>query len=214
MTNAWGTFRMAEVARKVGAKFIHVSTGSVMNGKPISYYGVSKLAGESYLRAVAEYYSHFNFSVVRVYHVYGPRQDDSDKGGVVPIFIRQAYNQQPLTIHGDGMQVRHFTYVQDVVNALIYVACGNYHAKYFDFFNRDKTTIFNLARKVSRLMNADTFCFKFSDPRPGDIKNFDQKPTLDSASGFMDLEFGLKKTIDWYLEQYEWKRGNISMCSY
>ena len=55
--------------------------------------------------------------MLRYYHVYGPRQDDSDKGGVIPIFIRNILTGLPICVTGDGGQVRHFTYVKDVVNA-------------------------------------------------------------------------------------------------
>ncbi len=45
IVNAWGSFCVFEAAREVGAKVVHVSTGSVNHGRPVSLYGVSKLAG-------------------------------------------------------------------------------------------------------------------------------------------------------------------------
>ena len=90
--NAGGTFNLLELARDTGVeKFVHVSTGSVY-GKaeyyptdethplnPTSYYGVSKLAGEKYVRAFKDLYG-MNVSMLRYYHVYGPRQESSDVG--------------------------------------------------------------------------------------------------------------------------------------
>lgn len=182
---------------------IHVSTGSVMAGKPVSYYGVSKLAGESYLRAVSEYYPDFRFAVIRVYHVYGPRQDDSDKGGVIPIFIRQVYNLKPLTIHGDGLQVRHFTFVDDVVRALMFLALNDFGENYFDFLNPDRTTILALAKKITDLMDCEVFQYEHTRSRPGDIRQFTTQSTLVIPGGMTSINNGLRDTIAWYMQEYD-----------
>ena len=77
---------------------------------PTSYYGVSKLAGEKYARAFAHLYG-MDTTMLRYYHVYGPRQENSDVGGVVSIFARRAMEGKPLVIFGDCTQMRSFTYV-------------------------------------------------------------------------------------------------------
>jgi UDP-glucose 4-epimerase len=117
--NALGTLRMVRAAAEAGVrKFVHASTGSVLGEAtvPVSYYGVSKLAGESYCRVVGDA-TGLDYTILRYYHVIGTRQDGSDLGGVVPIFVRQALAGRPLTIEGDGEQTRSFTSVFDVVRA-------------------------------------------------------------------------------------------------
>jgi len=205
MVNAWGSFRVFDLARKLGAKVVHVSTGSVNRGRPVSFYGVSKMAGEAYLRAFREYYEDFRYAALRIYHVYGPRQDSSDRGGVIPIFIRQAHENRPLTIHGDGDQVRHFTYVKDVVNALFFLADDRYNHHHFDFLNDEALSIFNLARKINQIMEKETHSFTFQDPKLGDIKKFYVKSSLDIPGTMTRLDDGLQETIDWYTDKFEKK---------
>jgi UDP-glucose 4-epimerase len=117
--NALGTMRLVRMAARGGVrKFVHASTGSVT--APVSYYGVSKQAGESYCRAIGDM-TGLDYTILRHYHVIGPRQDASDTGGVVPIFARRALAGLPLSIDGDGEQLRSFTSVKDTVLASLIV---------------------------------------------------------------------------------------------
>lgn len=91
--NAKGTFNLLDLAvRHKVKKFVHASTGSVYGEpvffpqgenhplNPVSYYGISKLAGEKYVIAFTKMHG-LNATVLRYYHVYGPRQEHSDVGG-------------------------------------------------------------------------------------------------------------------------------------
>jgi UDP-glucose 4-epimerase len=88
---------------------------------PISYYGISKYAAERYvLAAAARPDLDFEFCVTsfRMFTVYGPRQAlDNPYQGVLSIFIGNQLLGRPLTIYGDGNQVRDFVYVADVAEA-------------------------------------------------------------------------------------------------
>ncbi|MEX0621769.1 MAG: SDR family NAD(P)-dependent oxidoreductase [Candidatus Woykebacteria bacterium] len=132
--NAKGTFNLLELARDSGVKkFVHASTGSVYGEpmqfpqtedhplNPTSVYGVSKLAGEKYAKLFERSFG-LDTTVLRYFHVFGPRQDFGDFGGVVAIFIRNMLRDEPITIFGDGTQQRSFTYVGDVVKANLLVA--------------------------------------------------------------------------------------------
>lgn len=123
--NAKGTLLVLQAAKKHNVKkFIHASTGSVYGEqkfltedsplRPVSYYGVSKLAGEKYVAMFG-----IPYTIFRYFHVFGQRQDTSDLGGVIAIFISKYLKKQPITIYGNGDQVRSFTYVKDVVEANI-----------------------------------------------------------------------------------------------
>lgn len=128
--NIDGTWNMLNIALKVGCKkFIHASTGSIYgetNGEkitenhsldPVSYYGVSKLAGEKYVNLFNKLYG-IETTIFRYSSVYGTRQrTDGKGGGVISIYIERAKRGDDLLIYGDGKQTRSFTYVGDVVEA-------------------------------------------------------------------------------------------------
>lgn len=200
--NAWGTFSVLENAVKVGAKIIHASTGSVNNGRPKSFYGVSKQAGESYVRAFREYYPDFEYGILRYYHVYGPRQDSGPFGGVIPIFARQSLSGQCMTIFGDGEQVRHFTSVKDVVRANLFAANQDEPCE-FDVVSDTRITIDDLADRIGELTG--NRWKDYQDATRGDIRSFDVSNMAIKADGFqfsIPFDKGLKETVDWYREVF------------
>src|SRR6185503_15596975 len=82
----------------------------------ISPYGVSKLAGEYYLRALAALRG-FEGVAMRYANVFGPRQDPKSEAGVVSIFVSRLLEGRPLTVFGDGTQTRDYVFVKDVARA-------------------------------------------------------------------------------------------------
>ena len=84
---------------------------------PKSPYAVSKLTGEYYCRVFSELYGLDTISF-RYFNVFGPRQDPEGKySNVIPIFLKWAFADEPLQIHGTGKQARDFTYIDNVVFA-------------------------------------------------------------------------------------------------
>ncbi len=79
-------------------------------------YAVTKLADESFGYAYAQKYG-LNIIIARLFNTIGPRQV-AQYGMVVPSFVRQAINNQPVTVYGDGTQTRSFCDVRDIVKAL------------------------------------------------------------------------------------------------
>lgn len=217
--NGKGTFNVLELARDFGVKkVIHASTGSVYGEarympqdeehplNPTSYYGVSKLAGEKYVKAFAHLYG-MDVTVLRYFHVYGPRQESSDVGGVVPIFIRRLLNGQPPIIFGDGTQQRSFTYVKDVVRANLLVAAHpDAKGGVFNCASGIKITIGELAHRLIRLCGyAGQLEPLYQDWTPGDIKVFDISNRKLRALGFefaMDWDMGLSETLEWYRQRW------------
>lgn len=182
--NAQATLRLLMNAATSGVrKFVHASTGSVFGElqakqdedhptRPRSFYGVSKLAGEGYCRVVNEMYG-LNTTVLRYYHVIGPRQDDSDNGGVVPIFIKRCEEGRPLTIFGTGEQVRSFTSVNDVVSAnLLVAALEETEGEAYNCASGIQVSIQELAEFVIESTESDVG-IEYADWRPGDIIRFD-----------------------------------------
>jgi UDP-glucose 4-epimerase len=214
--NAQGTLNILEASRKHNIKkFIHASTGSVYGDakyyptnedhpvNPNSYYGVSKLAGEKYVRLFNHLYG-MDVTILRYFHVYGPRQDYSDVGGVVSIFGRRAFNNKPLVIYGDGTQLRSFTSVYDVVNINKLVAqTKGTTAEAYNCASGVKITIQELAEKVLKHF-AKPLKIEYQNWKPGDVKIFDVNNEKIKRLGFefqVDFDVGLSKTLEW-VEQH------------
>ena len=88
---------------------------------PLSPYGASKAAAETYMRLFARLHGVSTLSL-RIANVYGPRQDPSVGSGVVAIFAAAASAGRPATIYGDGSQTRDYVFVDDVVAAFLAAA--------------------------------------------------------------------------------------------
>ncbi|MDC0614624.1 SDR family NAD(P)-dependent oxidoreductase [Schleiferiaceae bacterium] len=185
--NARGTLIMLELAKKYGVKkFVHASTGSVYGEPslfpqteehpldPVSYYGVSKLAGERYVILYSKLFG-LDTTCLRYFHVYGPRQESNEFGGVVSIFIRNMLNGENLTIFGDGTQQRSFTWVKDIVKANILVATKpEANGECYNCASGITVTINELAEFIYNNMNSNSgTIIEHGDWLIGDIMKFD-----------------------------------------
>lgn len=217
--NAGGTFNMLEFAVKHGVKkFVHASTGSVYGEAqyfpqdeahplmPTSYYGVSKLAGEKYVGTFAKLYN-LDTTALRYFHIYGPRQESSDVGGVVTIFTRKMIEGKPITIFGDGTQQRSFTSVEDVVKVnLLSATTPAATGMVFNCASGIKVTITELAQKIGAALGVKPV-IEYGDWVPGDIKVFDVSNELVRKTlgiDFVtDFDTELAKTVDWAKNFFE-----------
>lgn len=131
--NVVGTINVLEAARACGARVVFASTGGAGYGeydglpiptpetcatRPMSHYGMSKMAGEGYCGLYSRLYD-VPTVVLRLGNVYGPRQDPHGEAGVVAIFAGRMLDGIAPTVFGDGLQTRDYVYVGDVVDAFI-----------------------------------------------------------------------------------------------
>jgi UDP-glucose 4-epimerase len=127
--NVRGLLNILELARKHGiGKMILAASGGTYYGecgrparesdppRPLSPYGITKLAGEHYLRAYSALHG-IDFTILRYGNVYGPRQDPHGEAGVVAIFCQRLLAAQPVLVFGDGRQQRDYVFVADVARA-------------------------------------------------------------------------------------------------
>ncbi|MCC7298735.1 MAG: NAD-dependent epimerase/dehydratase family protein [Bacteroidia bacterium] len=161
-------------------------------------YAVSKLAGEHLAHA---YYKQFNLPVVTVrpFNVYGPGQTGE---GAIQIFIKKALQNQDITIHGDGAQIRAWCYVDDFVECLF--ECIENPKAIGHSFNignaRAVITILGLAQTVCRVLKSESK-INFVAPLSADIAV--RIPSVDKSEeilGFKaktDLEEGILNTAEW-----------------
>lgn len=171
-----------------------------MIGKPTSFYGLTKLTGEGYLRI---YEQAFGLKTVcfRYSNVYGPRQGDGGEGGVISIFTRLINEGQGLTIFGDGEQTRDFIYVDDVVEANIKAMNHPELTGVYNISTNTSTSVNKLVSYFKSISNKDLPVY-YEAERTGDIRHSrlcNQKAKVDfDFLATVDLECGLRDTISYF----------------
>ncbi len=212
--NGEGAFNLLELSRDKGVKkFVHASTGSVYGEAkitpqteehplcPVSYYGVSKLAGERYAKAFEHLYG-LDTTILRYFHVYGPRQESGEFGGVIAIFARAILSGKHPIIFGDGTQERSFTYVKDCVNANLFVAVTDgTKGQEYNCASGINVTVGKLCETMLDILDRKDLKPEYRDWLVGDIKKFDISNEKLRSFGFefrASFEEGLAETIKYY----------------
>jgi UDP-glucose 4-epimerase len=208
--NVTGLLNVLEAAAAAGVrKFCFSSSAAVygdnpavpkleaMPPEPRSPYASTKLEGEHYCQQFAES-GRLETVALRFFNVFGPRQNpDSAYAAAVPIFIRQALTNQPLTIHGDGIQTRDFIYVKDIAAACIFAATTLELSGVFNAGYGNQITVLDLARRIIALTGSRSE-IRHSSERPGDVRHSVANVEALRRAGFQPagtLEAGLAETI-------------------
>jgi nucleoside-diphosphate-sugar epimerase len=216
--NVSGTLNVLVAARDAGCEGVVFASSSAVYGeqtefplreglvcRPISPYGVSKLAGERYMAAFT---SSFGLPTVslRFFNVFGPKQNpNAEYAAVVPRFMRAALEHKPVTIFGDGEQARDFVFVGDVVNACLLArgALGSSAAgQAFNAATGERHTVNQLASTIAGLAMGEQPDPIHAPSRPGDVResHADISAARDSL-GFTperSFEQGLASTMEWF----------------
>ncbi|MFC2091170.1 NAD-dependent epimerase/dehydratase family protein, partial [Elusimicrobiota bacterium] len=182
--NINGTLTMLIAARDAGGKKLVYASSSSAYGDtkelpkkeehrplPISPYAVSKLTGEHYCRAFAHTFGMDTVSL-RYFNVFGPRQSPFSKyAAVVPIFIKQAMEDTPLTVHGDGKQSRDFTYVKNVVNANILASeAEGVSGQVFNVACNNRYSVLDIAGEIMKNLDKNV-PYEYMPRRAGDVEH-------------------------------------------
>lgn len=211
--NASGTLAVLEAARVNGAHVIVASSSSVYGANPaipkvetlcpmpVSPYAVSKQATESYAISYQRVYD-LPTLAFRFFNIFGPLQAPGHAyAAVVPAFTYAAVRDEPLIVHGDGLQTRDFTYVGTVVETL------------GDAIERRVTSLspvnlafgtrYSLLDVITRIesMVGSPLTREHIGTRAGDVRDSQADSTL-LRSLFPDIEpvdlgEGLQRTLDW-----------------
>ena len=211
--NILGTLNLLTAAVEAGVRqVIFASTGGAIYGeqevfpapeghptRPVSPYGVAKLAGERYL-----FYFHARFGLdvtcLRYANVYGERQSPHGEAGVVAIFIERLLTGEACTIHGDGLQTRDFVHVATVVEANR-AALGRSGFAVYNVGTGVETTVNVLYRLVAATLGSGL------EPTHGPAKPGEQRrSSVDSARIRSELglapgpalEEGIRRTAEWF----------------
>jgi UDP-glucose 4-epimerase len=202
--NVGGTAVMLEAARAAGTRrFLLASTGGAIYGDadrlptpedapaaPISPYGASKAAAETYLALYRRLHG-LSTCALRLANVYGPRQDPLGEGGVVAIYCRAAASSKIARVFGDGRQTRDFVYVADAVAAFMAASETGVPGPY-NVGTGEQTSVLELLERLG--LEA-----RFEPERPGEVK----RSALDSGaarealgwSAQVPLAVGLERTM-------------------
>jgi len=208
--NVTGTHRLLEAALRMPRlpRFICASTSSVygrygsgdeqLPARPISPYGVTKLAAENLCRAFADEHD-LPLVVLRYFSVYGPRQRP-DMG--YHRFVQALLASQPVTVCGDGMQVRGNTYVADCVEATV-AAVQAQAGETYNIGGGEAVSVWDVLRKLEVLTG------RRADVRQEAARPGDQRYTCaDTTKIFRHLGWRARIGIDEGLaRQVAWQRG-------
>jgi UDP-glucose 4-epimerase len=137
---------------------------------PLSPYGVSKLAAESYVRVFCDVFG-LETVCLRYFNVYGPRQANNDYSGVITQFMNRLVCGSSLRVFGDGEQTRDFVHVQDVVEANVLALSEQVAGEIFNIGTGFATTINRLANLVLEITKNTHLKLVHEEPRKGDIKH-------------------------------------------
>ena len=209
-TNVLGLLNVLESATEAGVKKVVLASSAAIYGdnptvpktedmvpEPKSPYAITKLDGEYYLEMYRRE-GKLETAALRFFNVFGPRQDPgSAYAAAVPVFMRQAFANEEITIFGDGEQTRDFVYVKDVVAALVHVGImqglhGTYNVGY-----GMSMSVENLATLIIRL-SGSTSKIQNREERLGDVKHSRASVDKLRSSGFnhvSTLELGISETF-------------------
>jgi UDP-glucose 4-epimerase len=226
--NAEGTLVVLEACRKFNpdTKLIFSGTrgqyGSSVNlpvsedhpMNPKGVYAITNLCAEKLVMVYDEIHK-IRSIALRITNTYGPRhQMMHDEYGVLNWFIRKAIDNEEIPVFGNGMILRDFLYIDDLVEALL--ACGLCDSAYGQIFNLGcgkPTNFVELAQSIIKIAQTGVFEFTdFSKERkeiePGDY--YADISKIKKIVGWIpkvDLEAGIKKTIEYYrkYKEYYWQ---------
>ena len=212
---ALGTHNMLGVAKKHNAKFLLASTSEVygdplVNPQPETYWGNVNPVGprgcydeaKRFAEAITLAYHrthNIDTKIVRIFNTYGERMRHRD-GRVVPNFIDQALNGEPLTIYGDGFQTRSFCYVSDLISGIVKLMGSDLNEP-VNIGNPEEMSILGFAEKIKELTGSESEIV-FKDLPENDPKV--RRPDITKAKKYLDwgpvvsLDEGLERTIKWF----------------
>jgi UDP-glucose 4-epimerase len=217
--NASAALNLLKNVRACGVeRFVYVSSSEVYGTArtvpiaethptfPMTVYGASKLAGESYTRAFWETYK-YPTVVVRPFNAYGPRcHHEGDSGEVIPKFLLRCMAGRPMVIFGDGTQTRDFTFVGDTALGILDAGLSeNTVGHTINLGTGKEIRISDLARTVAEVAGRSNAEITSVEPRPGDVLRLladsSKAKELFNFQTTVELHQGIAQLRDWYVSQ-------------
>jgi UDP-N-acetylglucosamine 4-epimerase len=220
--NVTGTLNIFTAAKETGIKRVVFAASSSTYGdhpglpkvedkigNPLSPYAVTKLVNELYARVYATAYG-MEFIGLRYFNIFGPRQSPSGPyAAVIPLFTQAILDGKSPTINGDGSTSRDFTYVDNAVHAnLLALFTENPEAvnQVYNIACGKQKSLLELFEGLKLHTEADIRP-TFGPERKGDVKHsladISKAHRLLGYEVLMNVEEGLKRTMDWFREKVE-----------
>jgi dTDP-glucose 4,6-dehydratase len=217
-TNVAGTLRLLEAARAGGVKrFLQVSTDEVYGSlgptgafeettplAPRSPYSASKAAADHFVMAF--HHTHGMDTVItRCSNNYGPHQFPEK---LIPLMILNAFDDQPLPVYGDGMQVRDWIQVDDHCEAIDAVLTRGQAGEVYNIGAGNERPNLEVVRAILRLAGKDESLIRHVPDRPGHDRRYAMNSTkIQNSLGWRPrhvFEDGLAETVAWYRANGAW----------
>jgi len=174
--------------------------GNVNPVGPRSCYDESKRFGEALCMAFAREKG-VSVRIARIHNTYGPRMDLTGRyARAIPRFITQALKNEPLTIYGDGLQTRSFTYITDMVDGLIRLMLSDYGMP-VNLGSENEISVLELAKAIIEITDSKSEIVHL-EPFPDDPRR--RRPDITLAKTVLGwepkvpLREGLKQTVDYF----------------
>ena len=215
-TDVLGTYVLLNWAREAGVRLVQVSTdevyGDVPPGvsskeddplRPSSPYAASKAGGDLQVLAAVRTYG-VDAVITRGSNTYGPNQYPEK---VIPLFVTNALDGEPLPLYGDGRQTRDWLHVEDHCAAVELVLREGRAGDVYNVGAGEEVENRELTRRILELTGADESLVRRVDDRPG----HDRRYSLDTSklrtlgwSPARRLADGLPDTVEWYRQNRDW----------
>jgi len=218
-TDVLGTHTLLEAVREHGvSRYLQISTdevyGSTESGAftedsdldPSSPYSASKAAGDLLVLAYHRTYG-TPVLITRSSNNYGPWQYPEK---IVPLFITNAIDEQPLPVYGDGLNVRDWLFVDDNCAGIDLVLHEGALGEVYNIGGGNEVTNLALTREILTLLGKEPDLIRFVTDRPGHDRRYAIDCRKLQTLGWnpaTDFETGLQRTVAWYRDHPEWWRA-------
>tara|TARA_B110000196_G_scaffold299316_1_gene291843 strand:- start:324 stop:1328 length:1005 start_codon:yes stop_codon:yes gene_type:complete len=215
-SNILGVFTLLETIKKMKKKLIHVSTdevyGSLNSGSakeetrlnPSSPYAASKASAELLIQSYITTHG-CNVIITRCTNNYGPKQFPEK---LIPKTIILALNDKKIPVYGTGKNIRDWIFVEDHCDAIIDVLIKGKSGESYNISAGNEIDNITIIKKILTIIGKPLENIEFVEDRPGHDFRYSMESTKIRNtlqwSQKKKFEEGLKKTIDWYLENKEW----------
>jgi len=166
-------------------------------------YAASKAAADF---LVYSYYKTFgiDMSIIRPFNNFGPRQNEANYAGIIPLTIKRILKNEKPVIFGDGKQTRDYIYVKDTAKCTIDIYKNqNTRGEIINVGSGKQTEILGLVKNICKAMNYNND-IDFRDERPGDVRI--HQADVKKAEKFIDFKFKqpmereIDETVKWYID--------------